>query len=122
MYVFLDILFMVFHTVLILFNLFGWIWKRTRRLNLYTLALTGASWFGLGIWYGWGYCPCTDWHWQVRRRLGDTDLPRSYITFLLERYTGWAPSAEIVEISVLGFFLLAVICSVYVNVRDWKKS
>lgn len=117
MYVLLDIFFIVFHTTLILFNLFGWIWRKTRRLNLITLTLTGASWFGLGIWYGWGYCPCTDWHWQVRRRLGDTDLPVSYISFLLEQYTGWSPAAHIVDAATLGFFLIAVSCSVYVNVK-----
>lgn len=117
MYQFLDIFFLVFHTILILFNLLGWIWKKTRRLNLWTLSLTGLSWFGLGIWYGWGYCPSTDWHWQVRRRLGDTDLPSSYITFLLEEFTGWAPPSDVVDLSVLVFFLLALICSVYVNVK-----
>lgn len=117
MNVLLDIFFIIFHTALILFNLFGWIWKRTRRLNLITLGLTMASWFGLGIWYGWGYCPCTDWHWQVRRRLGDTDLPSSYITFLLEQYTGWAPAPNIVEVGTLIVFLIAVICSIYVNVK-----
>ena len=65
MYKFLDIFFIVFHTSLIFFNLFGWIWKYTRRANLVALLLTGGSWFILGLYYGIGYCPFTEWHWEV---------------------------------------------------------
>ncbi len=115
MYAVLDVFFLGFHTALILFNLFGWIWEKTRRLNLITLALTGLSWFGLGIFYGWGYCPSTDWHWDIRRRLGDTDLPQSYISFLMEEWTGWLPPEALVNYSTLSLFLLAICCSVYVN-------
>jgi hypothetical protein len=25
------------------------------------------SWFGLGLFYGIGYCPSTDWHWRIKR-------------------------------------------------------
>ncbi|MDH3880669.1 MAG: DUF2784 domain-containing protein, partial [Desulfobacteraceae bacterium] len=59
MYTFLDYFFIVFHGSLILFILTGWAWKRTRRIHLITISLTILSWFGLGIFYGWGYCPCT---------------------------------------------------------------
>ena len=39
--------------------------------------IIGSVLVGLGAVYGWGYCPCTDWHWDVKRRLGETGLPRS---------------------------------------------
>ena len=58
----LNGLFFVFHTAWIAFNCVGWIWRRTRPWQLATVSLTALSWFGLGVWYGWGYCPCTDWH------------------------------------------------------------
>ena len=122
MYTLLDIFFLVFHTLLILFNLFGWIWTKTRRLNLVTLALTALSWFGLGIFYGWGYCPSTDWHWAVRRKLGDTDLPRSYISFLVEEWTGWLPPTDLVNIVTLTLFLLALGCSIYVNLINARAN
>ena len=67
----------------------GWTWSRTRRMSLAALVLTAVSWFGLGYWRGWGYCLCTDWHWQVRRSLGDLDLPHNYIGFLIREGTGW---------------------------------
>ncbi|MCK4992787.1 MAG: DUF2784 family protein, partial [Bacteroidales bacterium] len=82
---FLDIFFTFFHTCLVIFNLFGWIWKKTRRLNLICLLLTAASWFILGIFYGLGYCPLTDWHFNILRKLGHTDLPDSYLSFLFTR-------------------------------------
>ncbi len=122
MYVFLDIFFIVFHTGWVLFNLLGWIWKKTRRANLVTLLLTGGSWTVLGLWYGFGYCPCTDWHWHVRRRLGDDDLPASYMTFLIDTLTGWTLPAELVNTVTLVGFLLVLAASVALNVRDVQRA
>jgi len=110
--------FFVFHSAWIGFNLLGWIWKATRRWNLVTLLLTGFSWFGLGLWYGFGYCPSTDWHWQVRRRLGFTDMPTSYIQFLLEKLTGWALHPVLVDALTLLGFCIALGMSIYLNYRD----
>lgn len=117
MYEFLNIAFIVFHTALILFNLFGWIWKRTRRWNLLTLAATAFSWFILGIWYGWGYCPSTHWHWMVRRELGYADMPASYIRFLIRELTGLDFSAVLVDTAAGVCFFLAVVISIVANVR-----
>jgi hypothetical protein len=117
----LDNLFLLFHSALVLFNLTGWIWRRTRRLHLYTIALTILSWVGLGLFYGWGYCPCTDWHWDVKRRLGETALPNSYVKYYLDRLTGidWQPST--VDLIVVGSGVGALVLSVWLNWRDWKK-
>lgn len=120
MYEFLNIAFIVFHTALILFNLFGWIWKSTRRMNLITLLLTAFSWIILGIWYGFGYCPCTDWHWQVRRALGYSDMPNSYIKFLVELWTGLEFSAHTINLWTTILFIGALGVSLYVNIRDTK--
>ena len=83
----LNIVFFVFHTSWIAFNCVGWIWRRTRPWQLATVSLTALSWFGLGVRYGWGYCPFTEWHWEVRARLGHYDPP-SYIQLLLRELTG----------------------------------
>ncbi len=115
MYLLLDAFFIGFHTVLILFNLVGWIWVRTRKLHLATIGLTAFSWLVMGFFYGWGYCFCTDWHWQVRRRMGDTDLPASYITFLVEQLTGWAPGPALVDTATALLFAAALAASLYVN-------
>ncbi len=122
MYELLNIFFLFFHTAWMLFNLFGWIWKRVRKWNLLSLLLTAFSWFGLGIWYGLGYCPCTHWHWLVRRELGYTNMPNSYIRFLIQELTGINISAVAVDWLTGVSFGLALILSVVLNFRDYKKN
>lgn len=121
MYRFLDIFFLIFHTSLIIFNLFGWIWKKTRRANLYLLILTGASWTGLGLFFGMGYCPFTDWHFRVLEKLGRYDLPSSYIKYLADRITGMDFNQGLVNSLTLCFYLAALIISVIINYIDWNK-
>jgi len=116
----LNILFFVVHTVWMIFNCVGWIWRRSRPWHLASLVLTGLSWFGLGIWYGWGYCPCTDWHWQVRERLGYQDPP-SYTELLMEELTGLevsTPTANLITVSVVA---AALVLNAVLNVRDWRR-
>jgi Protein of Unknown function (DUF2784) len=118
-YVFLDMFFLVFHATLIGFNLTGWLWERTRRLHLVVLTLTFCSWGGLGLFYGLGYCPCTDWHWQVKRARGEIDLPTSYIKYYLDFLTGlnWPPL--LVDMLTLGLGITALGLSVGLN---WRRS
>ena len=118
MYAFLDAAFLVFHSALVLFNLTGWIWKATRRAHLIVIGLTVVSWFGLGAVYGWGYCPCTDWHWDVKRHLGHTDLPASYVKYYADRLTGIAWDPRVVDAVVLVSGLAALALSVLLNWRD----
>ena len=122
MYTFLDIAFLVFHTALIGFNITGWIWKKTRRLHLAVITLTIFSWVGLGFFYGFGYCPCTDWHWQVKRALGETGLPASYVKYYLDALTGldWNPSIVDPAVGVIG--LAAFGLSIWLNGRDWRAT
>ncbi|MBE9511566.1 MAG: DUF2784 domain-containing protein [Bacteroidetes bacterium] len=118
MYRFLDIFFVVFHTSLIIFNLFGWIWKKTRRANLYLLLLTGASWGGLGLLYGMGYCPLTDWHFRILEKMGMNNLPNSYIKYLADRITGMNFNQDIVDSLTLYFYLAALAISLVMNYRQ----
>lgn len=122
MYTFLDYFLVIFHSSLVLFNLTGWAWKRTRRLHLAAIGLTMLSWFGLGVFFGWGYCPSTDWHWQIKRKLGETDLPTSYIKYYADKLTGveWEPF--IVDAATLLLGLSAFALSGWLNWRDWKRA
>jgi Protein of Unknown function (DUF2784) len=107
----LNVGFFVFHTAWIAFNCLGWIWRTTRRWQLATLALTAASWFGLGVWYGWGYCPFTDWHWQVRARLGLNDPP-SYIQLLIREVTGIDLAPRTADVFAVGGLVLGFLGAV----------
>jgi hypothetical protein len=118
---FLDIFFTVFHTCLVLFNLFGWIWKKTRLLNLITLLVTAGSWSILGIFYGFGYCPLTDWHFSVLEKLGYTNLPDSYLSFLFTRLTGLTIDQSLVDAVTLWGLIVALVISLYLNIRHWIK-
>jgi hypothetical protein len=122
MYAFLDKFFFVFHSTLIVFNLLGWIWKKTRLANLIVILLTFFSWFILGIWYGFGYCPSTDWHWLVRKKMGYYDLPSTYTKFLIDSLTGWDVNPELVKILTVLLLTLALFASVWTNIRGWRKS
>ncbi len=118
----LDGGFFAFHSALILFIVFGWIWRRARCANLLVNLVTAFSWIVLGFWYGIGYCPCTEWHWQVRRRLGYTDLPRSYVKFLLQKVTGWdAPEAWVDGVTA-AVFAVVFLLSILLTVRDRRSK
>jgi len=122
MYAFLDKFFFVFHSALIIFILFGWIWKKTRLANLVVIMLTTFSWTILGIWYGFGFCPSTEWHWQVRAKLGHCDMPSTYTKFLIDSITGLDVNAKLVDIFAVLFLLLALFASILTNVRDFRKK
>lgn len=119
---FLNIFFFVFHTAFTLFNVVGWAFPKTRKLHLATILLTAFSWFILGIWYGWGYCACTDWHWEAREALGYHDRSNSYIHFLLFHLTGKDFNKQLVDTVTLSIFLLTAVLSVWLNISDWKKK
>ena len=115
MYQFLDIFFLVFHSALIIFNLAGWIFKKTRRLNLITLILTGASWYILGLFYGMGYCPLTDWHFKVLEILGENVYTTSYVDYLLERLLNVDVSAGTANTITVVAYFAALLISIYMN-------
>jgi len=121
MYAFLDKFFFVFQSTLIVLILLGWAWKKTRLVNLAIILLTAFSWFILGIWYGYGYCPSTDWHWQVRAKLGIRDMPTSYTKFLLDSLTGWDVKQKTVDVITLILLIGALTASLYTNIRTWRK-
>lgn len=114
---FLDAAFFAFHTAWMIFVCVGWAWRRTRRVHLAIVALTAASWLGLGAFYGWGYCPLTDWHWQVRARLGYDD-PNSYVQLLVNTVLGLDPPPLLTDIVTALALVLAAGASVWLNVRD----
>jgi hypothetical protein len=80
------------------------------------------SWFGLALFYGFGYCPSTDWHWQVKRARGETGLPNSYVKYYLDRLTGLNWDHRLVDSTVLLFGLAALGLSIALNWRDWRRS
>lgn len=122
MYQLLDIFLFISHLILIGFNLFGWLFTRTRKLHLAAILLTFFSWLVLGQWYGIGYCPLTDREWQVKERLGERNLPDSFIKYLLDHVSGVDFDPGIINILTGVCFGLAAMLSVILNVRDLRKK
>lgn len=113
-----DILLTIVHLVIIGFNLFGWIPKKTRKAHLISILATAASWFLLGIWFGMGYCPVTDWQWRVKEKLGETNLPNSFIEYYAEKiFNKDFDAAFINNVTAISFGIVAII-SVYVFIQD----
>jgi hypothetical protein len=110
-----DIALTLVHLIIIVFNLFGWIFPATRRAHFICIILTAFCWFILGIWFGWGYCPVTDWQWHIKEKLGETNLPGSFITYYANKITGRHFSDAFINIITLVLFVLAAVISVYVN-------
>jgi hypothetical protein len=118
----IDVFFFAFHTFLVLFNVFGWFLPKWRMANFITLSLTAFSWFVLGIWFGWGYCLCTDWHWRVRDMLGYQDLSNSYIHFLILKVTSVDLQSNLVELYTVIVFILSFIISTTLNLSKWRRN
>lgn len=119
MYIFFDYFFVLFHSCLVLFVVSAWSWRKTRLAHLVISSLVLLSWFGLGIFYGWGYCPCTEWHWEVKDKLGETNLPDSYVKYYADKLTGLSWSPFIINTGVLVLAVLAFILSCWLNFRDY---
>lgn len=111
----LDILFLCLHIAIILFNLFGWIWNRTRKLHIYVVNVTLFSWLVLGLKYGLGYCFLTEWHWQVKYKLGETNLPVSFVKYFFDQFTLFQISAVTVDWITGISFSLAICMALYMN-------
>jgi hypothetical protein len=116
------ILLTLFHLIIIGFNLFGWIWQSTRKLHFICIILTAACWFVLGIWMGWGYCPVTDLEWHIKEKLGEHNLPGSFIKYYADKISGVPISAPLIDTLTAACFFLAALLSVYVNFFKKKSS
>lgn len=113
-----DYSFLVFHSLLIVFNLVGWVWKKTRKLHLVSMIITFGSWFIGGIWFGWGYCFMTDWHWQVREQMGHPIVNDSYTGFLIKELFGIKNLPENLDLSIMLMFFVAFLLAIFFFASD----
>ena len=116
-----DVLLYTVHMGVILINLFGWISKKTRRIQLISIIITSFSWFIVGFWYGWGYCFLTDWEWEIKAKLGETDLPASFIHYLANTTLGFNINTDILDLITVITFLMAIILCLITNYIDLRR-
>jgi hypothetical protein len=119
---FLDILLSLVHLFIIFFNLFAWIPRATRKAHLVSIILTAGSWFILGIWFGMGYCPFTDWQWRIKEQLGEKNLPPNFIEYFAERVSGYDFAPAFVNTVTVVTFAAAALISIYMNFFRTRKK
>ncbi len=113
-----DILFDALHIAVIVFNLSGWIPRRTRFAHRILLGITAFFWLVIGPMLGaLGYCPLTDWHWRIKEMRGATNLPGSYIDYLLN-IAGLDVNPQAVQTGTGIVFALTVVATLRVWLRD----
>ena len=115
-----DISLYVMHLSIIVYSLIGWAWRRGRRAHLIFVGVIFACWFGIGLafGYGFGYCPLTDWHWQVKVQLGTTSytaLPNSFIKHDWDGALPWTINPLAADILTFAAFFTSVAITIYVN-------
>ncbi len=111
----LDVFLTFIHLVIIGFNLFGWMWSATRKAHFICVLITAASWGLLGIWFGIGYCPVTDWQWRVKEQLGEHNLPASFIKYYADKISGKNIFSSFIDMITAISFAIVALLSVYVN-------
>lgn len=110
------------HLVIVLFLTFGWIWAKTRPLHRIAVGVTSFLWVVVGAIVGKiGYCPVTDWHWQVKKLRGEDDLPVSYIDYQLQRIGIHLPTERADHI-VMAVFAAIVVMTIALGVRDYRRK
>ena len=118
-----DLAFTIFHSLLILFNLTGWAFRRTRRVHLVVILLTLAAWLLIGAMVGnIGYCPLTDWQWQIKKELGQKGLPNSFTAYLLNNIFGLSLSRGVVDIISIVGLAFSLIMSLILNFIKLNKK
>lgn len=117
MLVFLDYFYTLLHTVIVLFILFGWISRRTRKAHFILLALTVISWLIIGWILGtFGYCFITDWHWDVKRELGERNLPSSFIQYGVDKLFNTTFNKQLVDLFTALGLIFGVVMAI---IKKW---
>ncbi len=112
---FMDYMLHMVHLSIIFLCVTGWMFEPTRTLHLVVVVLIAVSWFGLGKFFGYGYCVLTDTQWRVKRKLGQEPHAESYVKYVLDKVTGRNIDKNITDRLTLYTYAGAVILSLVVN-------
>lgn len=118
----LDYLFHIIHLTVIVINLTFWMSFKTLRIAQVTQVVTLLSWLGGGLFYGFGYCFLTEWHWDYKRSMGDTDLPASYIKLVLDRSTGQSWDAQLIDQATWIALLISITGCLVQSIRHYRAQ
>ncbi len=113
--VFMDYMLHMFHLSIIFICIVGWMFEPTHTLHLLVIVLVAISWFGLGKFFGYGYCILTDAQWRVKRKIGQGLYTESYVKYILDKVTGLNIDRKITDSLTLYIYVGAMVLSLTVN-------
>jgi len=100
----LNICFHILHLSVIFFFLFGWLIEETRVAHYLLSLLILFSWFGLGIFLGFGYCVITDMQWKIKKRLNQEPQTKYDIKYMVDKVTGMDTCASFIHKMTAGVY------------------
>ena len=113
----------ILHFAIVAMLCFGWMSKRTRKFHRILISVVTLCWLAIGPLFGKavGWCPVTDWAWQVRRARGETDLEYGYINYLTEK-VGIYMSNQTTDIAVGIIFAFIWVMTLFLWWRERQTS
>ncbi len=118
---FLDHFLLLFHSAFVLFVMFGWVSPKTRKAHIIFLLVTLVAWLGLGAYVGTiGYCPLTDWHWDIKRALGERNLPSSFVKYVVDKALDTDSNRTIVDVITVAGLVFGIAMAIIVKLRKRK--
>lgn len=109
-YIFLNLVLHIIHLSIIGFFLFAWFLPEYRVLHLILSFSIFFSWFGLGLFYGFGYCLVTDIQWKLKKESGyDPETPY-YIKYIVDKATGANINSKLSNmVTTYTFFVISIL-------------
>ncbi|MDH5458373.1 MAG: DUF2784 family protein [Nitrospinota bacterium] len=114
-WVFMDYMLHMVHLSIMFICVVGWMFEPFHVLHLAVVILVALSWFGLGKFFGYGYCALTDAQWRIKRKLGQEPYTDSYVKYILDKVTGRDIDQKITDHLTLYTYVGAVVLSLAVN-------
>ena len=117
----MNIFFHLVHLAIIFFFLFGWLLSQTILAHFILSILILLSWYGLGIFFGFGYCLITDIQWKIKKRMDQEPYTEYYIKYMLDKMTGLDLNPNTVNaITTYTFFVILLFSTALILNRQFN--
>jgi hypothetical protein len=100
-----NITFHLFHQIVIVASVFGFLWTDQLALYLALQVMILGSWVGYGLYDNrWGRCVVTDIQWYFKGKYGVRPATESYVQYWIEYKWGFDKDEKIVDAWVTGIY------------------
>lgn len=114
----LNIIFHLIHLSIIFFFLFGWLFEKMRLPHFILSILILLSWFGLGAFFGFGYCLVTDIQWKIKRRLKQEPTTEFYVKYMIDKVTGLDTNPSVINgMTTYIYWGILIISTILLSIR-----